>query len=326
MRRIVLAAAFGMLAAAPATAADRIVLMLDRNVQGEHAPFYYGKERGFYDALGIDLHIQEGRGSAATIRAVAERTADFGYADMPSMIRAAAKGLPVISPGVLLQTSPASVIGFEESGIREPRDIRGRVVALTPDGDGMSQLWPLFLGTTGLEAEDVRVVSGDGGTGLDAVVGGRADLLLGSVMDEGVRIEDATGRQVHSIRFSDHGVDVVGSGIVVHKELPDKKPELVRRFMTATTRAVEEAEMVPEDAVAAILEAVPKAGAAETLQEEFELTIPLYRTAERREMRPFHVTDASMAETVGLLVEYGGVDAAAAEDPMTFYTTDYLPE
>ena len=56
-------------AVAPAAAADKVVLMLNWYVYGEHAPFYYGKAKGIYAAENIDLEIQEGRGSAATTQA-----------------------------------------------------------------------------------------------------------------------------------------------------------------------------------------------------------------------------------------------------------------
>ena len=46
------------LAAAPAAAADKVVLMLNWYVYGEHAPFYYGKAKGLYAAENIDLEIQ----------------------------------------------------------------------------------------------------------------------------------------------------------------------------------------------------------------------------------------------------------------------------
>src|ERR687884_598613 len=81
-------------ASAPAWAADKVVLLLNWYVYGEHAPFYYGKEKGLYAAEGIDLDIQEGRGSAVTIQAVAAQTGTFGYSDIPTMIKAAAKGAP----------------------------------------------------------------------------------------------------------------------------------------------------------------------------------------------------------------------------------------
>ena len=80
--------------------------MLNWYVYGEHAPFYYGKEKGIYAKHGIDLDIQEGRGSGVTTQAVAAGTADFGYVDVPTMMRAALKGAPVIAVGVALQTSP----------------------------------------------------------------------------------------------------------------------------------------------------------------------------------------------------------------------------
>ena len=83
----------------PAQAADKVVLMINWYVYGEHAPFYYGKEKGIFAAEGIDLEIQEGRGSAVTVQAVAAKTVPFGYADVPTMIRAAVKGAPVVVAG-----------------------------------------------------------------------------------------------------------------------------------------------------------------------------------------------------------------------------------
>jgi NitT/TauT family transport system substrate-binding protein len=131
------------LAVAPAAAADKVVLMLNWYVYGEHAPFYYGKAKGIYAAENIDLEIQEGRGSAATTQAVAAKTADFGYVDVPTMMRAAVKGAPVVATGVLLQTSPMSAMGFVDKNIRKPEDIKGKTVAITP-ADSMTQICRCF--------------------------------------------------------------------------------------------------------------------------------------------------------------------------------------
>lgn len=309
----------------PAQAADKVVLMLNWYVYGEHAPFYYGKEKGLYAAEGIDLEIQEGRGSAVTVQAVAAKTVDFAYADVPTMIRAAVKGAPVMSPGVLLQKNPMSVMGFSEKNIRKAEDLRGKTVATTP-GDSMSQIWPLFLKKAGLKESEMRIVSGDAQTKLNAVINGQADVLLGYVMDQSMKIKDATGKNVTPIMFADYGVNLVSSGIIAHKETLKDKADLVRRFMNATTKAIEGAEKAPAEATQAVLKALPKAGKPDTLQEGFELTIPLYRTEETKGQRPFNVTDANMAETVNLLIEYGGLDPAAKENPKAFYTRDFLPK
>jgi NitT/TauT family transport system substrate-binding protein len=309
---------------APAKAADKVVLMLNWYVYGEHAPFFYGKEKGLYAAKGIDLEIQEGRGSAITIQAVAAKTVPFGYADVPTMIKAAAKGAPVVSPGVLLQTSPMSVMGFTEKNIRKPEDLKGKTVATTP-GDSMSQIWPLFLKKAGLKESEMQILSGDAQTKLNAVITGQADVLLGYAMDQSMKIKDATGKSVYPIMFADYGIHLISSGIIAHKDTLKESGDLVRRFMAATTESVEAAEKDPAGAVKAVLAALPKAGKPETLQEGFELTIPLYRTSETKAKRPFQVTDENMADSVALLVEYGGVDAGAAKDPKAFYTREFLP-
>jgi len=313
------------LAAVPAEAADKVVLMLNWYVYGEHAPFYYGNAKGLYAAENIDLEIQEGRGSAATTQAVAAKTAEFGYVDVPTMMRAAIKGAPVIATGVLLQTSPMSVMGFVDKNIRKPDDIKGKTVAITP-ADSMTQIWPLFLKKTGLKESDFNTVAGDGQTKLNAVINGRADLLLGYVMDQSMKIKDATGKDVYPIKFADYGINMVSSGIIANTDYVKANADLVKRFMAATTRAVEAAEKDPNGAAQAILDANPKGGKIDTLTQGFELTIPLYRTPQTQGKRPFQVTDQNMTDTVNLMVEYGGLEAKAKDNPKAFYTNDYLPK
>ena len=309
----------------PAAAADKVTLMLNWYVYGEHAPFYYGKAKGIYQAEGIDLDIQEGRGSAATVQAVAAKSVNFGYVDVPTMMRAAVKGAPVIATGVLLQTTAMSVMGFADKNIKKPDDIKGKTVAITP-ADSMTQIWPLFLKKAGLKESDFKTVAGDGQTKLNAVINGQADLLLGYVMDQSMKIKDATGKDVYPIKFADYGIHLVSSGIVTNTDYAKANPDLVKRFMSATTKAVEAASKEPKAAAQAILDANPKGGKIETLTQGFELTIPFYSTPEAKGKRPFQVTDQNMKDSVELMVEYGGLEAKAKENPKAFYTNDYLPK
>ena len=318
-----LAALLILAATAPARAADKVVLMLNWYVYGEHAPFYYGKEKGIYAAEGIDLEIQEGRGSAVTTQAVAAGSVPFGYVDVPTMMRATIRGAPVEAIGVLVQVNPMAVMGLADKNIRKPDDIKGHIVAVSP-GDSMSQIWPLFLRKTGLKDTDFQVVSGDGQTKLNAVINGRADLLLGYVMDQSMKIKDATGKDTYPIRFADYGIDLISSGIITRTEFAKDHADLVRRFMAASTKAVEAAEKDPKGAAAAILEALPKGGKPDTLQQGFELTIPLYRLPDAHN-RPFRVSDKLMKDSVDLMVEFGGLDPAAKDKAKSFYTNEYLP-
>ena len=324
MIKLILTTLFTIVFASTAFALDKVTLMLNWYVYGEHAPFYYGKEKGYFKDAGIDLEIQEGRGSATVTQVVAAKTVQFGYVDVPTMMRAAVKGAPVIAVGVALQTNPMSVMGFAEKNIRKPDDIKGKTVASTP-GDSMSQIWPLFLKKTGLKESDFKTVSGDAVTKLNAVINGQADLLLGYVMDQSMKIKDATGKDVFPIKFADYGINLVSSGIIAHKDFVKENPDLVKRFMAAATKSVEEASKHPKDAAQAILNANPKGGRIETLTQGFELTIPLYRDPSGKESQPFDVSDNNMKDTVDVLVEYGGLEAKAKDEFKTYYTNQYLP-
>ena len=312
--------------AAPALAQgkDKVILMLNWYTYSEHAPFYLGKDKGFYEAEGIDLDIQEGRGSAVTVQAVAAGSATFGYVDVPTMIKAAAKGAPVKAVGVALQTSAMSVMGFSEKNIKTPKDIVGKTVAMTP-GDSMSQIWPLFLKKTGLQETQFKTVSGDAQTKLNAVINGQADLLLGYVMDQNIKLQDAAHKPVTPIRFADYGVNLISSGIVANKDTLSAKADMVKRFMRATTKALEEAEKNPEAAVDATLKAQPKSGQRDTMLIGLKLTTALYHTDETKALRPMRVSMKNVNESLDLLVQYGGMDPATRGKPEDWVTLEYLP-
>ena len=324
--KLIAATALAAGAAAPALAQgkDKVVLMLNWYTYSEHAPFYYGKDKGYYDAEGIDLEIQEGRGSAVTVQAVAAGSATFGYVDVPTMIKAAAKGAPVKAVGVALQTSAMSVMGFSEKNIKTPKDIVGKTVAMTP-GDSMSQIWPLFLKKTGLQESQFKTVSGDAQTKLNAVINGQADLLLGYVMDQNIKLQDATKKPVTPIRFADYGVNMISSGVIASKDTLSAKADLVKRFMRATTKALEEAEKNPEAAVDATLKAQPKSGQRDTMLVGLKLTTDLYHTDDTKTLRPLRVSMKNVNESLDLLVQYGGMDPAMRGKPEDWVTLDYLP-
>ena len=317
--------ALGMGASAPALAQskEKVTLMLNWYVTGLHAPFFLAKERGYFDKEGIELEIQEGRGSGPTAQAVAARNVTFGFADAGTMMKLTAKGAPIKAVGVALQRSPFAVISLTEKKILKPDDIKGKIVAMTA-GDSPSQAWPLFLKKTGLKATDFKTVAGDAQTKLNAVINGKADMLLGFATDQGNQIEFATKKPVTIMLFADYGVNSAGSSIVSHTDTIKDKPELIRKFMRAATLGFEEAEKAPDAAVDAVLNALPKAGDRNSLLSGLKTAIPLMHSADTPKQRVFRVSQKTMTETVQSMVETGGVDAAAVETSK-YFTNDFLP-
>jgi len=100
---------------------------------------------------------------------------------------------------------------------------------------------------------------------------------------------------------------------------------MVKRFMRAATKSLEEAEKNPEAAVAATLKAQPKSGQPDTMLTGVKLTTELYHTADTKSLRPFRVSMKNVNESLDLLVQYGGMDPATRGKAEDWVTLDYLP-
>ena len=70
-----------MASSAPALANDQVTLRLDWTIEGQHLPFVWALDKGYYAAEGIDAKIFEGRGSGNTAQLVGAKTDTFGEAD-----------------------------------------------------------------------------------------------------------------------------------------------------------------------------------------------------------------------------------------------------
>src|SRR5678815_1532031 len=179
-----LAAAAVTLAAAPlAVAQDKVSLRLNWYLGGLHVPFYYGKDKGYYAAEGIDLTINEGRGSANTVQAVAAGSDTFGLADSSSVILTASKGADVKSVMSLLNTTGYSVVSLAEANIKTPKDLEGKKVAVTP-GDPLGSLLQALCKANGVDCSKISMVQVDPAAKVVTVLEKKTDALLGGADDQ----------------------------------------------------------------------------------------------------------------------------------------------
>src|SRR5205807_7674828 len=162
MRFRPIAGALALLAASSivAHADDAVSLRLNWYFGGLHVPFYYGKEKGFYHAEGIVLTINEGRGSANTVQVVAASSDTFGLADSSSVIATAAKGADVKSVMSLLNSTGFSVVSLAETGIKTPKDLEGKKLAVSP-GDPLGQLVQALAAHNNVDLSKVTMVQVD---------------------------------------------------------------------------------------------------------------------------------------------------------------------
>ena len=306
MRRLIIGAAALLLLSAcggkteePAAPGQKkpVTLTLNWVPYGEHAPFYFGLKKGFYDAEGITLKIQPGGGSGKTIQAVAQEQTDFGWADTPPLLKGIATGMKVKSVGVFLQKGPASIEFLADKGITKPSDLKGKKVAGTP-GDAMYATFPAWLKANGMQASDVQVVNVDAAGKIAALTEGKVDAIMGFFHDQAPTIEKSTGKKVNYLLFADFGMNMLGTGIVVHDNLLSKDPNLVKAFVRATQKSWAEAVKDVNGAADAMAEMAEQEPPKEVLVRQLTLAGELLAG------KPGVNTEAKWSETISLMQQY----------------------
>lgn len=302
-----------------AQADDAVSLRLNWYFGGLHVPFYYGKEKGLYQAEGIDLTINEGRGSANTVQVVAAGSDTFGLADSSSVIATAAKGADVKSVMSLLNSTGFSVVSLASAGIKTPKDLEGKKLAVSP-GDPLGQLFRALAASNNLDMSKISFVQVDPAAKVVAVLEKRVDALLGGADDQFFLIK-YKGETPAALRYADHGANIVGMTILTRESTIKDKADLVRRFVRATVRSWQEAKKDPEAAVDATMKVKPDLNRASQL-DQLKVDIELMDSPNSKG-RVGWGDQRDWDQTLALLKQYRDVQT---DRPWTaFHTNEFLP-
>jgi NitT/TauT family transport system substrate-binding protein len=307
--------------ASPAWAEDAVSLRLNWYMGGVHAPFFLGKEHGFYRDAGLDLTINEGRGSANTAQVVAAGTDTFGLADSSSVMRLVSKEAGIRTVMSLLNTSSFGVISLAETGIRTPKDLEGKKLAITA-GDALTQLFPAFAGFNKLDTSKIALVQIDPAGKVVALLEKRVDAILGGLDDQYFLVKQK-GFNPAGMGFAKNGINTVGLTILAQDATIADKPDLVRRFVAATQKSWAAAKADPDAAVAALMKA--KQGLDSDSQKN-QLVADLPNLASTAtEGKPIGWGALSDWEaTEALLKQYGNLETD--KPASAFFTNDFLPK
>src|SRR3954470_12363396 len=319
LRSIIAALAALAASATMAVAEDAVSLRLNWYFGGLHVPFYYGKERGFYKDEGIDLTINEGRGSANTVQVVAAGSDTFGLADSSSVIATAAKGAEIKSVMSVLNSTGFSVVSLASAGIKTPKDLEGRKLAVSP-GDPLGQLFRALAAHNKLDLARITFVQVDPAAKVVAVLEKRVDGLLGGADDQFFLIK-YKGEEPAALRYADHGANIVGMTIMTQEATIKNKADLVRRFVKATVRSWDETKKNPEGAVDATMKVKPDLNRNSQL-DQLKVDIELMDSANAKG-RTGYGAEKDWEQTLALLKQYRDVQT---DKPWTaFHTNEFLP-
>lgn len=212
---------------------------LNWTLYGEHAPFFLGVDKGFYEAEGLDVSIVEGSGSATTVKLIGNGTNTLGYADSATMMRGVSAGVPVIAVAVTFQSSPMSFIYRADAARPTSIDqLPGSKVAITA-GDASLSIFEACLGKNNMSMDDVELIQVSNPQAKEtAVLEGTADTFLGYFVDQPMRMEKVTGIDMEWSKLVDLcDVNTLSSAIITNKFWAEQNPEIVTKFVRASQRA-----------------------------------------------------------------------------------------
>ncbi|MDB5955184.1 ABC transporter substrate-binding protein [Ramlibacter sp.] len=238
-----------------AQALTPIKFQLDWRFEGPAALFLVPAAKGYFRAAKLDVQIDAGTGSGATVQRVASGAYDMGFADMAALMEfhannpdAANKPVAVM---VVYNNTPAAVMTLKKSGIKSPKDLAGKKLG-APVFDAGRRGFPIFqkanqIGSVNWISMDpplreTMLARGD----LDAITG-FSFTSLPNLEARGVKPED-----IVTFLYPQYGVKLYGNVIIASPKLLRENPQAVKAFLSAFAHGAKEAMAHPDVAVAAL--------------------------------------------------------------------------
>jgi NitT/TauT family transport system substrate-binding protein len=253
--RRALIAAVAAVAALPSLALAQntpIKFQLDWRFEGPAALFLASSAKGYYKDAKLDVTIDAGSGSGATVTRVASGAYDMGFADLAALMEfhannpdAANKPVAVM---MVYNNTPAAVLALKKSGIKTPADLNGKTPG-APVFDAGRRGFPIFAkanNVTGVAwtsmdppLRETMLVRGD----IDAITGFSFTSLL-NLESRGVKTED-----IVVLPFAAWGVKLYGNVVIASPKLLKENPAAVKAFLVAFAKGAKEVIAKPDEAI-----------------------------------------------------------------------------
>jgi ABC-type nitrate/sulfonate/bicarbonate transport system substrate-binding protein len=227
-----------------AAAADAVTVRLKWFNQAQFAGFYVAKDKGFYQAAGLDVSVQPGGPDFPAIQMVAGGNEQFGVTSADQILVARGKGVPIVALAVLYRKSPFVFFSLKPAGIDTPAKFAGKKIGLKIGGNE-ELVYRAVLKKVGVKSESLTEtpVKFD----LSPLLTGQIDVWPGYVINEVLAAREK-GFEVNIIWPSDYGIDLYADTLFTTENMLRDHPEQVARFVAATLKGWKDAIEHPEDA------------------------------------------------------------------------------
>jgi putative hydroxymethylpyrimidine transport system substrate-binding protein len=223
-----------LLAAGPAAAADKLILLLDWFVNPDHAPIIVADQRGYFADQGLEVEIIAPADPNDPPKLVAAGQADIGIGYQPQLHIQVDQGLPLVRIGTLVATPLNSLVALEDGPIQTIADLKGGKVGFSVGGFEDALLGAM-LAEHGLSLADVELVNVNFALS-PALLSGQVDAVIGAFRNfelNQLELEGSPGRAFYP---EEHGVPAYDELIFIANRASLDDPRLPR-FLDAIEAA-----------------------------------------------------------------------------------------
>ena len=240
-------------------AAEKLNVIMNFTIEGQHAPWFVAKSKGYFDAAGLDVTISRGYGSADTVKKVLTGVADIGFADPVPVIMAVAEGQPVKAiMGGYMQEPCALYSTREGANITSPKMMEGKTIG-GPAGDICIILLQAVMERAGADFSKVTVQNMDAATRIPMLATGKID-ALGSFYEKDVLVANglkAAGKSPVSWHY-DQFIAKYSAMVVTGTKMIEGKPDILEKFVAALVRGYQDTVKDPAAAGEIIMKLHPE--------------------------------------------------------------------
>lgn len=237
---------------------------LDWTPNTNHTGVYVAQKQGYYREQGLHVEILPAQEGGTVEQLIAAGRLDFGVSIQEAMTHARVEGIPIVSIAAIIQHNTSGFMSRASAGITTPAHFAGKKYGAFGYPAIERATIRGLMKCAGVEDQFDTVEFVDIGSSDFFVATERGDVDFVWVFRGWTWIEaEIRGIPTNIIMMNDlHCIpDYYTPLIATSERMIAEKPDLVRRFVHATSRGYQFAIAHPDQASAILLEAVPELNA-----------------------------------------------------------------